>query len=433
MLTVDDEELANEISNVWGTTPHVIRNILPEPIFRSSDLFRGLHVTAQAMSQGAFEPTGRIGINGRDAATQEIISFFPGPATQSFEQYEAQILQSFPGESFSIILDKIDVALPDIRKRVTPFLHKLFGKVGYPAREIHSCIYAGNYKSTPFGIHMDDCHVLMTAGVGKKSMAFWPRSRFEGQEDLMVPGSQAHVRSAVSDHIQDALIIEFGPRDLLYWPAGYWHVGVSTNDNFHAALSLGIYHKGSAASILRKYFPLPAVVKPNSGLKALDTLDLNGLMLPESREGMISSIPNNFMRMWEDVKREINGQNKAELAFLSHALGSRTSAGFGPIAVSGEHALTADSIISIESAQSIEWVKLESGQLLVSMHGAIELFDANVEEMERLFDQLKRLEPLVINQILRLVPAERHPSLIRLFSSIQILEQGENKQADFCI
>ena len=275
-------EYAGELASAWGGAPRVFRDILEQPIFTATEFFQALASTAQSMASGRSEPYGRANLNGRAPAIHELMSFFPEPETRTLEQYAAQIGRAFPGEEFSIILDRIDIALPEVRTKLTPFLHALFERIGYPVGGIHSCIYAGTYSSTPFGIHIDDCDVLTSSGVGSKKMAFWPREYFEHREEMVMAGSKAHAGVELEALLQEALILEIGPTDLLYWPAGYWHVGVNDTDQFRASLSVGIHHKGSTAGILRKNVPLPFVAPANTNHQALDSLDMQGFHVEEN-------------------------------------------------------------------------------------------------------------------------------------------------------
>ena len=103
----------------------------------------------------------------------------------------SRIRRAHPQDEIGIVLDNCEKHVPAMRDRLIPALHYLFSRVGYPARRNHLCLYAGTYRSTPFGIHRDDCHVVMFSGVGKKAMAFWPRPYFDQKKDLFVGGKVA--------------------------------------------------------------------------------------------------------------------------------------------------------------------------------------------------------------------------------------------------
>lgn len=408
-LTKDDEKQASDIGEVWGKRPRIFKNVLENHVFESSDFFDALVATANAMSNGLPEPYGRANVNGRLAANHEIPLFFPEPATATFEQYETQVERSFSGQEYSVILDKVDAALPEMRTRISPLLHHLFDRVGYPVRGIHSCIYAGNYGSTPFGIHVDDCHVLMASSIGAKKMAFWPREYFEQREDVMLPGSMAHISHHADAFLKDAEIFELEPNDLLYWPPGYWHVGISDSGKFHASLSVGIYHQGDVAEVFRKYVPLPPVAPPNSGHRALDSLDLAGLRV-EKTPAYENSVPKRFGELWDGLRSCLNLEHAAEAAFMSHSLSMATSAGFGPLGKLPPGPIVPEAAIAIDTEGSRRWTKI--GNLaIVSAHGLTFTFHDHADDVIASLSGVERHTPMNASDLLDRVPEERKEEL----------------------
>ena len=387
MLTMDDAAFAKQLSEAWGRAPRVFRDVLPVPMFSSEQFLQALARTAQAMVDGEREPVGRASLDGRSPAIHELMHFFPASGVIGFEQYEAQVAASFPGAEFSVILDKVELVLPDLRERLEPALHALFGRVGYPVRGIHSCIYAGTYGSTPFGIHMDDCHVLMASGIGCKKMAFWPRAYFEHREHMVIPGSSAHAGAALEVLLQEATVLEIGPHDLLYWPAGEWHVAINDGRDFRASLSIGIYHRGENAEILRKQVALPPVQVANSNHRSLDALDLDGL---PAAEGAVGTMPECFGMLWDAMRAELDARNAAAEAYAVHALTMYSSAGFGPCLPCADGlALDEDAPLRIESPLALRWIRLDD-RIVVAAYGHVFVFRDAPVPIEAILQRLVR-------------------------------------------
>src|SRR5262249_43809029 len=146
-------------------------------------------------------PPGRLYLNGEMMMTpQRAAPLLPQSNTESCDEYVDRIVRTHPQTSIGIVLDNCEKHVPAMREELLPPFHHLFGRVGYPARRNHLCIYAGNYRSTPFGIHRDDCHVVMFCGVGKKSMAFWPRAYFDEKKDLLIENG-GKTKAKVQDHL----------------------------------------------------------------------------------------------------------------------------------------------------------------------------------------------------------------------------------------
>lgn len=409
-MSLDDAQaLASQIANAWGGPPRLFKDALDSALFTPAEFIGALSTTAQAMAEGRKEPFGRANLAGRSPAIHELLAFFPAPEVRSFEQYQAQVGRAFPDTEFSVILDKVDVALPSIRAKLTPILHGLFAEVGYPARGIHSCIYAGTYSSTPFGIHMDDCHVLMATGIGAKKMAFWPREYFEHRAQMVAPGSPAHAGEALAALLADATILEVGPRDLLYWPAGEWHVAVNDSGEFCASLSIGIYHRGDTAEILKKAVVLPSSPVANSDHKALDALDLNGLSVASS-DGARATAPQRLHDLWQAMHAELGAAHAVETAFASHTLGIRTSAGFGPgPAFAGEPPADHD-LVDGADRHGLDWTVI-GDRLLACAHGQVFVFDTRAQQASALLTRVRQGEPVRVAEFAELVPAGAQPGL----------------------
>ncbi|MBX9399685.1 hypothetical protein K4L06_00070 [Lysobacter sp. BMK333-48F3] len=410
-MPLDDERsLAEQIAAAWGGPPRLLKNALAAPLFTPAEFIQALSTTAQAMAEGRKEPFGRANLAGRSPAIHELMAFFPAPDVRSFEQYQAQVGRAFPGAEFSVILDKVDVALPSIRRKLTPALHGLFDRVGYPARGIHSCIYAGTYSSTPFGIHMDDCHVLMATGIGSKQMAFWPRAHFEHRAELVRAGSPAHAGEPLAALLAEATILEVGPHDLLYWPAGEWHVAVNDSGQFCASLSIGIYHKGDTVEILRKAVALPPAPAANSDHRALDALDLDGLSAA-SAAGAGTASPERLRHMWDELREAMEAPHAAELAFAAHALGIRTSAGFGPLPdPAGEPVCDDEDGLVGAPHRALDWTAI-GDKLLACAHGRVFAFQAHAQQASALLARVQGGETVRVAEFAALVPAQAQPAL----------------------
>ena len=267
-------------------------------------------------------PPGRIFLGAEVVRPEQLRPLLPGGA-ETCAQYVKRIRHAHPQDDLGIVLDNCEKHVPAMRDRLIPSLHSLFSRVGYPARRNHLCLYAGTYRSTPFGIHRDDCHVLMFCGVGKKALAFWPRPYFDGKKELFVNGK---LRARLQDHIADATVLEIGPLDALYWSADDWHVAVSDTDEFQAALSVGIYHHGSSAEVMTSLDFLAAITR-------VEGLDIQGL--PGASAGRLSgqdlrtSQMAGFFERWEQLREMVNRPEEAEYRALGLAVRLLSSAGYG--------------------------------------------------------------------------------------------------------
>ena len=316
---------AQRIGAEWEKGPVVLRNVVLDPIFSQSDFMRGLLYASREHLQSPPAPPWRVFVDGKPAAPEQLQRLAVQTDAEPFEGYAKRSEIEFPSQDVSIILDRCEKSIPQVRRLLTPLLHDLFSIVGYPARMNHTCIYAGRYHTTPTGIHKDPCHVLMFCGIGKKAMAFWPHDYFDSESDH-VPNSH------VSEHLKDALILEITPRDVLYWPADYWHVSVSEADHFNAAISLGIYHRSSS---VEQFLSADFLKKKShvSWVKEYPALDIHGIHVEVkgrlSPSDLHKTDLRTFFEHWNHILEILNTPGEREFQALTVALELITSAGFG--------------------------------------------------------------------------------------------------------
>jgi hypothetical protein len=355
----------------WNAGPHVFRRALRSPMIAEGEFMTALRGAASdyAAEPNARVPPGRIFLGGEAVKPEHLAPFLPRGA-ETCQQYVSRIRQAHPHDGIGIILDNREKHVPAMRDRLVPALHHVFSRVGYPARRNHLCVYAGTYRSTPFGIHRDDSHVLMFCGVGKKALAFWPRPYFDQKKELFVGGT---LRARLQDHIAEATVLDIGPLDVLYWSPDDWHVAVSDSDEFQAALSVGIYHHGSSAEVMTSFDLLAAVTRA-------DGLDIQGL--PGASSGRLSagdlraSSMAGFFARWEQLRELVSRQGEDDYRALGLAVRLLSSAGYGKVRVPPPPAppQLAGSVLSCGVPESLVIAHTRGG-LLVGANGSAFFYD----------------------------------------------------------
>ena len=383
-------ELAERLAEQWGRGPHVYRGALRAPALTEREFMAAILGTAAdyLADPGVKVPPGRVFLAGEVVKPEQLAAFLPRGDAEDCAQYVSRIRQAHPREEVGIILDNCEKHIGAVRDRLIPLLHGLFSRVGYPARQNHACIYAGTYRTTPFGIHRDDCHVLMFCGVGKKRMAFWPRPYFDQTPEFFVGGK---LRASVQDHIAQATVLEIEPLDALYWSSDDWHVAVSDGDDFQASLSIGIYHHGSSTEKLLALDFLAALARGGG-------LDLPGL--PGAPDGQLdgSSLPTGpmaaFFQQWENLRDTLARPGEAEYRALTIALRLISSAGYGKLLAprsAGDQALD-DGLLWCPVPQALVVARARDG-ILVGANGSVFLYPRAAAAIEQTARGLRRGVP----------------------------------------
>jgi hypothetical protein len=411
---IADPTLAASIAEHWNRGPVVFRDVLREPLFNLDEFMRGVKGTAAAYIKDPSNRAGRIFVEGEVIKPSQIPSFMPRGDSETFPEYINRLRSLYPND-FSIILANCEAHIPVVRDRLTPLLHGLFSRVGYPVRRNHACIYAGTYRATPFGIHRDDCHVLMFSGVGRKAMAFWPRPYFEVMKHLFID-DKLHARA--TDHIATAATFEIGPLDVLYWPAGMWHISLNQGTDFHAALSMGIYHRGSNAESFMALDFLPRVSAKGklSESERYDELDLDGYGASITSNGQVSAEDiketalGGFFEHWDRVRDQLNRSGEREYRALAMLVSSLSSAGFGePFTLSsGPQATVDNSMVQCVTPEGLVTSRARDG-VVVGANGKVLFYGAHLLEIENTITILRGGRPVLVHEVLESVDESARP------------------------
>ena len=308
-------DFADTLTARWNHGPRVFHNALRSPLFTDRDFMTAVRGAARdyIADPTARVAPGRVYLNHEAIKPEQLGPLLPR-GSEDCEQYMGRVRRDRPQDEVGIVLDGCEKYVPAMRDALVPTLHGLFSRVGYPARRNHLCIYAGTYRSTPFGIHRDDCHVLMFCISGSKAVAFWPRPYFDEKRELFVDGK---VRARVEDHLGVATVLEMGPLDVLYWSADDYHVAVSDTNDFQAALSVGIYHHGSSAEMMTSLDVLADVTR-------IQGLDIPGLPA-SSAAGRLSAEDlrapmAGFFERWDRLRDMVDRPGEAEYRALRRAV-----------------------------------------------------------------------------------------------------------------
>ncbi|MGZ6442099.1 MAG: JmjC domain-containing protein, partial [Pseudobdellovibrionaceae bacterium] len=116
---------------------------------------------------------------------------------------------------------------------LTEFTDELYRHVGFPNRFSEMGLYLGNYRKTPFGVHVDSCGVFSFPVVGLKRFRLWTPAFVKKN-----PGLDRAFK--YDKYKKNSQLLEVGPGDMTYWPSSAWHIAES-DGSFSATWSLGVW------------------------------------------------------------------------------------------------------------------------------------------------------------------------------------------------
>lgn len=233
-----------------GRRPTVFRDVLDRPLASSGEVFEAF----LALMSGEHRSSAlRIAGNGQRQLDLDL-DMLPRSADRSVAGYVTRLSRrvSDPG----IAVNHLQAGSSVLFGRVVPFLDALYSRIGVPTGGALLDLFAGTYRQSFVGLHKDEQDVFTFVLSGRKRFLLWP---FETLADRFGVGEGARFRphtltewgGRLETLRDDAIVVEAGPRDVIYWPSSYWHIAES-DGAFVSTLALGIFPRTKPVLVLTK-------------------------------------------------------------------------------------------------------------------------------------------------------------------------------------
>ncbi|QRK08649.1 hypothetical protein JQX13_00180 [Archangium violaceum] len=155
----------------------------------------------------------------------------PRPEDGGVEGYLARLDELLGGKRFGIVFNRLQMYQWTHWQQLSSFLTGLYDAVGVPLGNNESCVFFGNYRYTPFGIHKDNSHAFNLVVEGKKTYSLWPFEMLASREEVPKDPSLIHRpyslfmkdKAEEKEVLSRATFIEASAGDVAYWPVSFWH------------------------------------------------------------------------------------------------------------------------------------------------------------------------------------------------------------------
>ena len=188
----------------------------------------------------------KLFIDGVQTYEEEVLQFLPQKKDKTFIGYHKRMNEVF--SDYCLVCDELLLVDSAIKSKLTDFTMQLYKSVGFPNRFSEIGLYLGNYKKTPFGVHVDNCGVFSFPVTGVKKFRLWTNEFVQKH-----PALNRAFNYAKYNKFSQTITIE--PGDMSYWPSSAWHIAESTGE-FSATWSLGVWvdqkHEQSFTNILNE-------------------------------------------------------------------------------------------------------------------------------------------------------------------------------------
>jgi ribosomal protein L16 Arg81 hydroxylase len=218
--------------NYWEKKPLVLKNVKSELLQMSDAVIFSLLVDYSNQCRKNKNADGfKFYINGLKTSESDVLQILPIKADKNLLGYHKRMNKMFT--DYCLVCDELLQANTDYQSLLIDFTNSLYKSVGFPNRFSEMGLYLGNYRKTPFGVHVDSCGVFSFPVSGNKKFRLWTADYVKKNPAL----DRAFV---YMKHKKNSLVMDLKPGDLAYWPSSAWHIAEGDGE-FSATWSLGIW------------------------------------------------------------------------------------------------------------------------------------------------------------------------------------------------
>lgn len=229
---LDQKFWQNFAKNFWEKKPLVLKNVKSALLEMTGDEIFELLVLYANRCRKLKDPTGfKFYIDGFKADADDVLQVLPEKKDKSLEGYHDRMKVLFA--DYCLVCDELLQVNLKKQHLLTEFTDELYRHVGFPNRFSEMGLYLGNYRQTPFGVHVDSCGVFSFPVAGKKRFRLWTPAFAKKHPELDRAFSYEKLK-------KNSTVLEAHPGDMTYWPSSAWHIAES-DGSFNATWSLGVW------------------------------------------------------------------------------------------------------------------------------------------------------------------------------------------------
>ncbi len=170
-------------------------------------------------------------IDGIQTHPEDVLQILPVKKDKTLLGYHRRMNSLF--SDYCLVCDDLLKANAEKQALLTDFTAELYRHTGFPNRFSEMGLYLGNYRKTPFGVHVDRCGVFSFPVVGQKKFRLWTSDYVQKHPALDRAFSYSQFK-------KDSVVMVAEAGDMTYWPSSAWHIAES-DGRFSATWSLGVW------------------------------------------------------------------------------------------------------------------------------------------------------------------------------------------------
>jgi hypothetical protein len=371
--------------NQWEKKPLLVRNIqtsirtLDENVVFTMLVAYSEHCRKQNSTTGF-----KLFVDGVRQYDEEILQILPLKSDRSLKGYHLRIEKIF--SDYCLVCDELLQVSENQWSELQDFTQGLFQYIGLPNRFAEIGLYLGNYKTTPFGVHVDGCGVFSLPVVGKKKFRLWKPTYTKKNPQLIE--SHHYLK-----HKAASQLLEVHPGDMSYWPSQAWHIAES-DGSFTATWSLGVWVNRPHIELVTE--AMTSLIRSSLGTNALQAT------VPFSKKLLTKNNGQRLPIAFENSVAIIKNLSKAQLhdAMLISWLGLNSKKGLKtPPRFSKQSKLKINSKISFRVPEAIIWARLKSeNTFCYACNGSV--VQSTSKKLQKLVHDLSKKQDCLISNYL---------------------------------
>ncbi len=339
----------------------------------------------------------KLYVRGERQHEEDVLQFLPQKKDKNFLGYHQRMNSYFA--DYCLVCDELLQASLHIWQPLQEFTSHLFSYVGFPNRFFEIGLYIGNYRQTPFGVHVDGCGVFSFPVVGHKTFRLWEPSYVKNNPGLNSTHSYEKYKKR-----SRTLTASVG--DMTYWPSAAWHIAES-DGSFSATWSLGVWVDKTHQELIEE--SLGPLLKLKLGSSATEPLT-KPLDL-ECKDNIVK-LPKNFKDSLTTLKKISSDELHDQLLKLWLGLFSQQGFKVRP-AADPQPCLKLQDQIELRKSQKIFSAKLKTiPKILYGVQGVV-VESAPSKSLTKLIDDLNSGKTCALAKYLTGATTKQHLNILR--------------------
>ncbi len=223
---------SNFAKNYWEKKPFTARKIKSSlSKIGEAEIFELLILYSDKCRKNKDATGFKFYVNGEQVHASDVLQVLPIQKDLNFLGYHARMNKLF--SDYCLVCDELLQVSAGYKDHLLDFTNALYKHVGFPNQFAEIGLYLGNYKKTPFGVHIDSCGVFSFPIVGQKKFRLWT-------SDFVKKNPKLDRAFNYEKYKKNSELLIASEGDMTYWPSKAYHIAES-NGQFSAAWSLGVW------------------------------------------------------------------------------------------------------------------------------------------------------------------------------------------------